>query len=306
MKLQHCTLCPKACGADRTRTAGWCGGGAEMRAARAALHFWEEPCISGKGGAGAVFFSGCALRCCFCQNRQISQEWFGKAISVSQLSEILLRLQEQGAETLDLVTGSHYAPWIAESLRQVKPQLHIPVVWNSSGYDSPEILSLLNGLVDVYLPDWKYLDNATAEQYSGISDYCTVTEQAISEMVRQVGTPVLNHGILQHGVLIRHLILPGQRHASMALLRKIAATFPNGQVWVSLMGQYTPAHHNGISKRFKSRTGIGVRGILAGFDFCPKNLHSVFFFGGAGRTLRENLKKMGFLSYFWWVAVEKC
>ncbi|MDD6108996.1 MAG: radical SAM protein, partial [Ruminococcus sp.] len=230
MTLQHCTLCPRACGADRTRTDGWCGGGAEMRAARAALHFWEEPCISGKGGAGAVFFSGCALRCCFCQNRQISQEWFGKAISVSQLSEILLRLQEQGAETLDLVTGSHYAPWIAESLRQVKPQLHIPVVWNSSGYDSPEILSLLDGLVDIYLPDWKYVDNATAEQYSGISDYCTVTEQAISEMVRQVGTPVLNHGILQRGVLIRHLILPGQRHASMALLRKIAATFPNGQV----------------------------------------------------------------------------
>ena len=187
MKLQHCTLCPKACGADRTRTAGWCGGGAEMRAARAALHFWEEPCISGKGGAGAVFFSGCALRCCFCQNRQISQEWFGKAISVSQLSEILLRLQEQGAETLDLVTGSHYAPWIAESLQQVKPQLHIPVVWNSSGYDSPEILSLLDGLVDVYLPDWKYVDNATAEQYSGIPDYCNVTEQASSEMVRQVG-----------------------------------------------------------------------------------------------------------------------
>ena len=181
MTLQHCTLCPKACGADRTRTAGWCGGGAEMRAARAALHFWEEPCISGKGGAGAVFFSGCALRCCFCQNRQISQERFGKAISVSQLSEILLRLQEQGAETLDLVTGSHYAPWIAESLQQVKPQLHIPVVWNSSGYDSPEILSLLDGLVDVYLPDWKYVDNATAEQYSGISDYCTVTEQAISD-----------------------------------------------------------------------------------------------------------------------------
>ena len=164
MKLQHCTLCPKACGADRTRTAGWCGGGAEMRAARAALHFWEEPCISGKGGAGVVFFSGCALRCCFCQNRQISQEWFGKAISVSQLSEILLRLQEQGAETLDLVTGSHYAPWIAESLQQVKPQLHIPVVWNSSGYDSPEILSLLNGLVDVYLPDWKYVDNLRAVQ----------------------------------------------------------------------------------------------------------------------------------------------
>ena len=126
MKLQHCTLCPKACGADRTRTAGWCGGDAEMRAARAALHFWEEPCISGKGGAGAVFFSGCALRCCFCQNRQISQEWFGKAISVSQLSEILLRLQEQGAETLDLVTGSHYAPWIAESLRQGKTHPHHP------------------------------------------------------------------------------------------------------------------------------------------------------------------------------------
>ncbi len=240
MNLQHCTLCPRACGANRKKTAGLCGGGAELRAARAALHFWEEPCISGTGGAGAIFFSGCALRCCYCQNRQISQEHFGKTLSTAQLSEIILRLQEEGAETIDLVTGSHYTPWIAESLQQVKKKLHIPVVWNSSGYESKEILSLLNGLVDVYLPDWKYLDNTTAATYSGILDYCTVTEQAITEMVQQVGKPVFQNGILKSGVLIRHLILPGQRHASIALMQRIAERFPNGTVLVSLMGQYTP------------------------------------------------------------------
>ena len=240
MNLQHCTLCPRACGADSQNTAGLCGGGAEIRAARAALHFWEEPCISGTGGAGAIFFSGCALRCCYCQNRQISQDGFGKVLSIAQLSEIILRLQEKGAETIDLVTGSHYTPWIAESLQQVKKKLHIPVVWNSSGYESTEILSLLNSLVDVYLPDWKYLDNTIATTYSGISDYCTITEQAITEMVRQVGKPVFQNGILKSGVLIRHLILPGQRHASIALIQRIAERFPNGMVLVSLMGQYTP------------------------------------------------------------------
>lgn len=240
MNLQHCTLCPRACGANRQKTVGLCGGGAELRAARAALHFWEEPCISGTGGAGAIFFSGCSLRCCYCQNQQISQEGFGKVLSIAQLSEVILRLQEEGAETIDLVTGSHYTPWIAESLQQVKKKLHIPVVWNSSGYESSEILSLLNGLIDVYLPDWKYVDNALAATYSGIPDYCTVTEQAITEMVQQVGKPVFQNGILKSGVLIRHLILPGQRHASIALMRQIAARFPNGTVLVSLMGQYTP------------------------------------------------------------------
>lgn len=240
MDLQHCLLCPRACGANRKKTAGLCGGGAELRAARAALHFWEEPCISGTGGAGAIFFSGCALRCCYCQNQQISQNHFGMVLSIAKLSEIILQLQEEGAETIDLVTGSHYTPWIVESLQQVKKKLHIPVVWNSSGYESPEILSLLNGLVDVYLPDWKYVDNVTAATYSSISDYCTVTEQAIAEMVQQVGTPVFQNGILKSGVLIRHLILPGQRHASIALMRQIAERFPNGTVLVSLMGQYTP------------------------------------------------------------------
>ena len=197
-------------------------------------------CVAVSARIGRLVRRGSARRFRFLSYLKFFSVCRSRELDGETIDAGMLRLQEQGAETLDLVTGSHYAPWIAESLRQVKPQLHIPVVWNSSGYDSPEILSLLNGLVDVYLPDWKYVDNATAEQYSGIPDYCTVTEQAISEMVRQVGTPVLNHGILQRGVLIRHLILPGQRHASMALLRKIAATFPDGQVWVSLMGQYTP------------------------------------------------------------------
>jgi putative pyruvate formate lyase activating enzyme len=171
---------------------------------------------------------------------RISQERFGKAISVSELAEIMLRLQSNGAETIDLVTGSHYAPWIAESLQMVKKKLHIPVVWNSSGYDSSEILSFLDGLVDVYLPDWKYIDPFVAERYSHAADYCQIVEQAIQVMVQQVGKPVLKNGILQKGVLIRHLVLPGQRHQSIALLRRIAERFPTDTVWVSLMGQYTP------------------------------------------------------------------
>ena len=132
MDLQHCLLCPRACGANRKKTAGLCGGGAELRAARAALHFWEEPCISGTGGAGAIFFSGCALRCCYCQNQQISREHFGTVLSIAKLSEIILRLQEEGAETIDLVTGSHYTPWIVESLQQVKKKLHIPCLLYTS------------------------------------------------------------------------------------------------------------------------------------------------------------------------------
>lgn len=238
--VKNCTLCPRRCGADRTKGKGLCGGSDQMYAARAALHLWEEPCISGKNGAGAIFFSGCSLQCCYCQNVQISRDGFGKAISVSQLAEIMLHLQTNGAETIDLVTGSHNTPWIVESLKQVKKELHIPVVWNSSGYESIETLQMLNGYVNVYLPDWKYGSNQMALQYSKAADYCSVAAQAIQEMLRQVGTPAVQNGILQQGVLIRHLVLPGHRHDSIALLRQIAKQFPKHAVLLSLMGQYTP------------------------------------------------------------------
>ena len=178
----HCTLCPRRCGADREKGVGLCHCGTEIRIARAALHFWEEPCISGKNGSGAVFFSGCALGCIFCQNRKISRKAVGKIVTVEQLSEIFLALQEQQAHNINLVTGSHYTPWIVQALELAKPKLHIPVVWNCGGYESMEILHMLDGLVDIYLPDLKFYEAGTAKAYAGCPDYFTVAAKAIAEI----------------------------------------------------------------------------------------------------------------------------
>ena len=187
----YCTLCPRRCGADRTKGVGLCHCSTEIRIARAALHFWEEPCISGKNGSGAVFFSGCALGCIFCQNRKISRKAVGKIVTVEQLSEIFLALQEQQAHNINLVTGSHYTPWIVQALELAKPKLHIPVVWNCGGYESMEILHMLDGLVDIYLPDLKFYEAGTAKAYAGCPDYFTVAAKAIAEMHRQAGTCLL-------------------------------------------------------------------------------------------------------------------
>ena len=236
----HCTLCPRRCGADRTKGVGLCHCSTEIRIARAALHFWEEPCISGKNGSGAVFFSGCALGCIFCQNRKISRKAVGKIVTVEQLSEIFLALQEQQAHNINLVTGSHYTPWIVQALELAKPKLHIPVVWNCGGYESMEILHMLDGLVDIYLPDLKFYEARTAKAYAGCPDYFTVAAKAIAEMHRQAGTLRWKGALLQRGLMVRHLVLPGHRKESIALLHQLAELLPTDAFLLSLMGQYTP------------------------------------------------------------------
>jgi len=206
--------------------------------ARAALHFWEEPCLSGKRGAGTVFFSGCNLRCVFCQNSAISQAGFGKPVTAARLREIFLELIAQGAHNIDLVTPTHFTHVILEALRE---PLEVPVVWNTGGYEGPETLQKLAGKVQIYLPDLKYLDRARAARYSAAPDYPEVATAAIREMFRQVGPCVFDDdGILRRGVLIRHLLLPGGLPEAKAVMDWVAETFPRGSVYFSLMSQYIP------------------------------------------------------------------
>ena len=234
-----CNLCPRRCNAERTESlgTGFCQMPTTPHIARAALHHWEEPVISGTQGSGAVFFSGCALRCVFCQNHEISTDCFGEAVSVARLREIYAALIAQGAHNINLVTASHFAPWVAQSLC---PALPVPVVWNCGGYESAEILSMLAGKVQIYLPDLKYADNALAAKLSAAPDYFEVATAAIKEMYRQVGDCVMEDGILQRGVVIRHLVLPGQLDNTRRVLDWVSQTFSSGQVLVSLMSQYTP------------------------------------------------------------------
>ena len=239
IRITNCRLCPRVCGADRTSGQGDCGGGNQVRVARAALHFWEEPCISGQNGSGTVFFSGCPLRCCFCQNGKISAGNFGKEISVNRLAEIFLMLQAQGAHNINLVNPTHYLPWVRDALQLAR--LRVPVVWNSGGYERAEALRAMEGLVDIYLPDLKYAGSVRAERYSGASDYWAAATKAIREMHRQTGKPVWDaSGLLRKGVVIRHLVLPKGVQDAAAVLDWIAGTFLPGEVLVSLMSQYTP------------------------------------------------------------------
>lgn len=239
--ISHCTLCPRKCGVDRTKAAGICGGGNTIRAARSALHFWEEPCISGNSGSGTIFFSGCSLRCCFCQNHVISQENFGMELTTDDLAKCILDLQSKGANNINFVTGTHYVPWIIEAVQKAKSGLHIPIVWNSSGYETIETLRMLDGIVDIYLPDFKYLDKNTAESYSQAEDYPEIAMAAIMEMYRQTGAFVINSdGLMEKGLIVRHLVLPGHRHESMAILKRLSEMIPKENFLLSLMGQYTP------------------------------------------------------------------
>ena len=235
-----CNLCPRRCGALRTETAGegFCRMPAQLHIARAGLHHWEEPVISGTRGSGAVFFSGCTLRCSFCQNSQISAGGFGKAITPQRLRQIFDELIAQGAHNINLVTPDHFTPWILEALNEPLP---VPVVWNCSGYASVETLRALEGKVQIYLPDLKYADSALAQKLSCASDYFDKTTAAIEEMYRQVGAAVTGEdGLLQKGVVIRHLMLPGQLENTKQCIDWVARTFPNGEVLFSLMSQYTP------------------------------------------------------------------
>lgn len=239
-----CTLCPRQCGADRTSTQGLCGGGAQLRVARAALHAWEEPCISGRRGSGTVFFSGCPLRCCFCQNHPISAGNFGKEISVELLADIFLELQAQGAHNINLVNPTHWMPWIVKALEAARSALQIPVVYNTGGYELTQSLRRLEGLVDVYLTDVKFFDAALAGRYAHAPDYFFYAAQAVVEMQRQTGAPVFDaDGMLRSGVIVRHLVLPKAWRDSCLILDWLAKAFHPEQLLLSLMRQYTPAHH---------------------------------------------------------------
>lgn len=237
-----CTLCPRRCAALRTeaQAGGICRSPLLPRIARAAPHFGEEPCVAGKNGTGAVFFTGCNLRCVFCQNRDISRgEGAGKTLTVPELRDTLLRLRDRGVDSIDLVTGAHYIPAIAEALSGLS--LGIPVVWNSSGYESVEALRQLEGLVQVYMPDYKYSDPEAARRYSAAADYPEVAADAFREMFRQVGPYTLDeNGLMKSGVLIRHLILPGRLDDARDAIDFAADEFPRGAVLFSLMSQYTP------------------------------------------------------------------
>lgn len=238
---ENCSLCPRNCHIDRTSSFGFCQSSSQIKAARAALHHWEEPCISGTRGSGAIFFSGCTLRCCFCQNYSISSETYGKEISEQKLAQIFLELQNQGAHNINLVTATQYLPSILNALDRIKDKLNIPVVYNSSGYEKPETIRLLKDYVDIYLPDLKYFSSKLSQKYSKAEDYFKVASNAVRLMIEQTGKPVFDSdGILQKGVIIRHLVLPNCRKDSITLLHWIKETLPDKSYLISLLSQYTP------------------------------------------------------------------
>lgn len=235
-----CTQCPRNCGAERTaeHPGGVCAMPETAVVARAALHHWEEPSISGSRGAGTVFFSGCNLRCVFCQNSVISQEGFGKAVTAERLREIFEELIDQGAHNIDLVTPTHFVHVLKEALRE---PLAVPVVWNTGAYEKVETLQKLDGMVQIYLPDLKYLSSERAARYSAAPDYPKVATAAIGEMVRQTGPCEFDgEGLLKRGVIIRHLLLPGGLSEAKAVMDWVAGEFPRGTVYFSLMSQYVP------------------------------------------------------------------
>ena len=236
-----CTLCPRNCRTDRTEKAGFCGERATARIARAALHMWEEPCISGKNGSGTVFFSGCSLKCVFCQNYAVSRSEKGRSVTADELVSIYFDLVRQGAHNINLVTPTHFAPVVTESVIKAKDRgIGVPFVWNSSGYETPRTLQLLEGLVDIYLPDMKYMDTQLAKQYSHAEDYPDVAKEALAEMVRQC--PVCEfdeRGIMKKGVIVRHLLLPGHVRNSKEVLAYLYETYRD-QIYISIMSQYTP------------------------------------------------------------------
>ena len=241
--MQDCTLCPRRCHADRlSGSKGFCGQSAGITAARAALHFWEEPCISGSCGSGAVFFSGCSLQCVFCQNREIALGQAGRPISIDRLSEIFMELQEKGAANINLVTAGHFLPQVCLALHKAKGQgLTLPIVYNSSGYEEVSSLKLLEGLADIYLPDLKYHSPRLSARYSHAPDYFQKASAAIAEMFRQTGPPVLTprSALMKRGTIVRHLLLPGETADSKRILRYLHDTYQN-DIYVSILNQYTP------------------------------------------------------------------
>ena len=250
----NCALCPRNCHADRRIKKGFCKCSDKVKIARAALHYWEEPCISGSRGSGAVFFSGCTIRCCFCQNHEISSGGFGQEITVERLADIFLELQDKGAHNINLVTPSQFLPSIIEALDRVKHRLLIPVVYNCGGYEKQETLHVLKDYIDIYLPDIKFYDSGLSEKYVQAGDYFEYTSRAVRTMIQQTGEPVFDsEGLMKSGVIIRHMVMPGAYKDSLKILEWMNSQLPEKKFMISLMSQYTPfykaSEHPEINRR---------------------------------------------------------
>lgn len=243
-KYRSCTLCPRACRIDRTQNNyGRCRSGMLPRVAHVMLHMWEEPCISGTSGSGTIFFTGCNLKCVFCQNHSIAIGQKGKEVSPSRLADLFLMLQDKGAHNINLVTPSHYIPGIAQALTLAKEKnMTLPVVYNTSGYDSVQSLTMLDGLVDVYLPDFKYVSSTLSQRYSHAPDYFEVASKSLAEMYRQVSDPVFEDDLIKKGIIVRHLVLPGCTADSKEVIRYLYETYGD-RIFISIMNQYTPLPH---------------------------------------------------------------
>ena len=239
--LKKCELCPRMCGINRYETLGFCGASDKIRIARASLHLWEEPCISGENGSGTIFFSHCNLKCIYCQNYDISTKNYGKEITTNRLSEIMLELQEKGANNINLVTPTHYVPQIIEAIKLARKNgLDIPIVYNTSGYERKETIKLLDGYIDIYLTDMKYFSNRYATEYSKAKDYFKYAKEALDEMYNQVGSPEFNkEGIMKKGIIVRHLIIPGLVNDSKSIINYLYKTYKD-DIYISIMNQYTP------------------------------------------------------------------
>ncbi len=246
MDLHNCKICPRKCGIDRYEKQGFCGGTSTVKIARASLHYFEEPCISGSQGSGTVFFSGCPLKCVFCQNKDISAGNFGKEINIERLAEIFLELQEKNAHNINLVTPTHFAMQISQTLDLVKDKLHIPVVYNTSGYENVETLKLLDGKIDIYLTDLKYMNSSLSKALSKAPNYYEKTMPAIQEMVRQCGKYTFDdNGILKKGVIIRHLVIPNNTSDTLDIINELENIFLSDEILISIMSQYTPTFYDG-------------------------------------------------------------
>lgn len=240
MSMKNCNLCPRNCGVDRSIKKGVCNSSDKIKVARASLHMWEEPCISGNKGSGAVFFSGCSLRCVYCQNSKISGGITGKEITQDRLAEIFFELKHKGAANINLVTGDHYIPQITKALVQAKESgLDIPVILNTSSYVNVDTLKMLDGLVDVYLPDFKYFDEQIAKKYSCAPDYPKTAMSAIKHMYKVSGKPQFQDGYITKGVIVRHLVLPNNILNSKKVIKYLSDTYGN-DIYISIMSQYTP------------------------------------------------------------------
>ncbi len=256
-EYKECRLCPRECKVDRTARVGFCSSSDKIKIARAVLHFWEEPCISGKSGSGAVFFSGCTLRCVFCQNHEISHLGKGYYITTHELADTFIKLQDEGANNINLVSPTPYVPSVIEALDMVKHKLYVPIVYNCGGYESLRTLDMLNGYIDVYLPDLKYYSDEYAKKYSNCSGYFETAIAAIKKMVSQVGKPQFDaDGLIKKGVIVRHLVLPTLRHDSIDVINGLKSAFSDDEILLSLMSQYTPVfkacEHPEINRRIST------------------------------------------------------